>query len=76
MWWKNYFPTFSKKLKLCLWINGETFCSLFLLHSTLRAIEIYRNKATYHLVLPHIKLFKKAKRGLELVFLPHFLHDF
>ena len=29
-----------------------------------------------HLLLPHIKLFKKTKRGLELVSLPHFPHDF
>ena len=25
---------------------------------------------------PHIKHFQKIKRGLELVFLPHFLHNF
>ena len=25
---------------------------------------------------PNIKLFKKLKSGLELVFLPHFLHNF
>ena len=29
-----------------------------------------------HLLLPHIKQFKKIKRGLELVSLPHFLHNF
>ena len=28
------------------------------------------------MLLPHIKLFFKIKRGLELVFLPHFLYNF
>ena len=27
------------------------------------------------MLLPHVKLFKKTKRGRELVSLPHFLHD-
>ena len=39
----------------------------------------YRNilkLAADHLLLPHVKLFKKTKRGLELVSLSHFLHDF
>ena len=30
---------------------------------------------SFHLVLLHIKLFLKISRGLELVFLPHFLHN-
>ena len=29
-----------------------------------------------HLLLPHVKLFEKTKRDLELVSLPHFLNDF
>ena len=39
----------------------------------------YRNilkLAADHLLLPHVKLFKKTKRGLELVSLSHFLHNF
>ena len=35
-------------------------------------VEVYRN----HLPLPHIKLYQKAKRGLKLVSVPHFLQDF
>ena len=38
-------------------------------------IEIHWNYAADHLLSPHIKLFKKI-RGLELVTLPHFLHNF
>ena len=29
-----------------------------------------------HLFLPHVKVFKTTKEGLELVFWPHFLYDF
>ena len=57
---------FSKKSKMIY--------SLFLLYAKLRAIEIYRNKAADHLLLPQITFFKKTKRGLGLVSLPHFLH--
>ena len=42
----------------------------------LRAIEIHWNSAAEHLLLPHIKLFWKTKRGLELDFLIPFLHGF
>ena len=28
------------------------------------------------MILPYTKLFYKRKRGLKLIFLPHFLHDF
>ena len=42
--------------------------------------EIYQNilKLRYWplIVLPYIKLFQKTKIGVELVCLPHFLHDF
>ena len=30
----------------------------------------------WHLLLPYIKLFQKTRRGLELVSLPHYQHDF
>ena len=48
---------------------------MFLLYGKLRAIAIYRNYIADHLLSPHIKLLKK-KRGLELVFRPHFPHNF
>ena len=48
--------------------------SLLLLCSQLRTIEIYRNSATDHLLLPHIKQFSITKRGLELVSLSRFLY--
>ena len=60
-------------------ISGSIFYSftyLFLLFAKLRTIQIDWNQAADHLHLLQIKLFKKAKRGLELVSLPHFLHDF
>ena len=41
--------------------------------------EGYRNilkLSSRHLSLPHIKLFQKTKKDLELVSLPHFLHKF
>ena len=50
--------------------------SLCILYAKLRAIEIYLNYPADHLLLLLIKLFKKTKRVLELVSLPHFVHDF
>ena len=56
---------FSEKSKFGISLDQyfKVLYSLFLLHAD-------------HLPLPKIKLFKKTKRGLELVFLPYFLHDF
>ena len=49
---------------------------MFLLYGKLRAVEIYRKQAADHLLSPHFKLSKKIKRVVELVSLPHFLHNF
>ena len=54
----------------------KVFCSLFMLYPKLKAMEIYWNYAADQLLLPQIKFFKNTKRGLGLVFLPHFLDDF
>ena len=59
---------------MCVDQWSKVLCSLLLLHSQLRTIEIYRNSATDHLLLPHIKQFSITKRGLELVSLSRFLH--
>ena len=48
----------------------------FLLYCKLRTIETYWNYAADHLLLLHIRLFSKTKSSLELVSLPHFVHDF
>ena len=67
---------FSKKSKLSVYQQSKILHSLFLLHAKSRAIERYWNQAAYHLLLPHIKLFQKTRRGLELVSLSHFMLDF
>ena len=69
---------FSEKLKLNLSLDKQSkvLYSLFLLYGKFRAFKIYCNSAADHLLSPYIKLFEKIKRGLELVFLPHFLHNF
>ena len=69
---------FPKKSKLSISLDQlcKVLNSLFLLYGNLWTIEIYWNEAADHLFLPHIKLFKKIKGGLELVFVPHFLYDF
>ena len=65
------------KLSLSLGQNYKVLYILFLLFCKLRNIKIDWNKAADHLHLPQINIFlKKTKRGLELVSLPHFLHDF
>ena len=70
--------SFSEKLKLSISLDqwSKVLYSLVLLYGKLRAIEIYRNWVADHLLSSHIKLFQKIKRGLELVSLPHFLHNF
>ena len=49
---------------------------MFLSYGKLKAIKIYWNQAADQLLSPHIKLFKKMQRGLALVSLPHFPHNF
>ena len=49
---------------------------MFLLYDKLTAIEIYWNLTAGHLLSPHVKLFLKIERGLELVSWHHFLHNF
>ena len=41
-----------------------------------RTTKIYWSQFVVHLLLLHIKLSKKVKRGLQLVPLPNFLHNF
>ena len=60
-----------------LWINSLRFYEIsFYCMLNFRAIEMKWDQAAHQLLSPYIKLFKKIKRGLELVSLPHFLHDF
>ena len=69
---------FSKKSKLSISLDqySEVLFIFFLLFGKLRTSESDWNYAADHLLLPHIKLFQKAKKGLDLVFFPRFLHDF
>ena len=70
---------FSKKSILSIFLDqySKSLYFLFLLFAKLKTIESDWNKTANPLLLPHIKLKKKKKnRGLELVSLPHFLHDF
>ena len=71
---------FSEKLKLSISLDQESkvLCSLLLLYVKLTAIGILLklSVAADHLLSPHIKLYQKIKRGLELVSLPHFPHNF
>ena len=65
---------FSEKLKLSISSTQwpKVLYCLFLLHLKWRAIEIYWDEAADL----HIRLFKKIKRDLELISLPHFLPNF
>ena len=49
----------SKKSKLSISLDQQckVLNSLFLLYTNLRAIQVQRNQAKNHLLLPHIKLF-------------------
>ena len=56
---------FSKKLKLSTSLNqkSKVLYILFLRYAKLRTIKIYWNQIADHLLLPHMKLFKKQKRS-------------
>ena len=60
---------YSKKLKLSISLDQSPkfLYKLVLLFAKLRAIKIYWNWTADLLLLPHIKIFWKIKRGLELV---------
>ena len=68
---------FSEKLKLSISLTrwSKILYSLVLLYAKLRAIEIYWKWSEDHLLFPRYAS-SKNNRGLELVFLPHFLHNF
>ena len=70
--------TFPGKLKFSVYLDqySKVLYSLFSLYATLRAVETCWNYAEDHFLLPHVKPFFKIKRGLRLVSLPHFLHNF
>ena len=63
------FPeSFLKKSKLSISLDQQSkvLYSLFLLYARLRTIKIYWNWATYHLLLPYMKLFFQSKSGTSL----------
>ena len=55
-----------------LWIDSQKFHQVSFYRSLLKYIKTKMLTIYFYL----IKLFKKTKRGLELICLPHFLHDF
>ena len=69
---------FSEKLKLTISLDQwpNVLYSFFLLYGKLSIIKICWNQAADHSLSPHIKLFEKTRRGLKLVSLTHFLHNF
>ena len=75
--WKRSPRRFSKKKKIKIEHISVKFYSFFLLHVQ---VEGYRNilqlRCRPLALIPFLNVFKKTKRALELVSLPHFLHDF
>ena len=60
-----------------LWIsNLKSYIAFFILCEVEAYRYILKLSCEDHLLLPHIKHFEERKRGLELVSLSHFLHDF
>ena len=59
---------FSKKSKLSISLDQQSkvLYGLFLLYARLRTIKIYWNWATYHLLLPYMKLFFQSESGTSL----------
>ena len=69
---------FSQKSKLSISLDqySKLSCSLFYCMPNWGLSKYIETKLQTTCFLPNIRLFKKAKRGLELVFLPHSLHSF
>ena len=69
---------FSENLKLSISLDqsSKVLYSFLLLYGKLKAIKTYQNQVVYQLLSPHIKLFQNIKRGLALVSLPYFRHNF
>ena len=70
---------FSTKSTLSISLDqwSKVLCSSFLLHAKLRAIEILLKLSCRPFAFNSCRVFfKKAKRHLEVVSLPHFMHDF
>ena len=60
-----------------LWINSLKFYAVSFYHMTSwELLKYIETKLRTTLLLLHKKLFYETKRGVELVSLPHFLHDF
>ena len=59
---------FSKKSKLSISLDQQSkvLYGLFLLYARLRTIKIYWTWATYHLLLPYMKLFFQSESGTSL----------
>ena len=77
-------PFLENQIWAYLWINSlkfyivcfscrEIFILLAFILCQVRALKICWNFAADHLLLPHIKLLWKARRGLELISIPHLL---
>ena len=73
----SFRPFFSKKTWEYLWINSLKFhTACFHCMSRSWTNKTYWNWGGNHWLLLYIKLFYKTEKGLQLVYLPHFLHDF
>ena len=66
-------PFWKNQNRAYLWINRIKLCTICFYLCPI--YQIYWNCADHWLLL-HIKLFQKTRWSLELVSLPHFLHDF
>ena len=70
---------FSEKIELTISLDqwSKVLYNLFLLHGKIKGYQNILKQSSWPLALsPHIKLFEKIKRGLELVSLLHFPHNF
>ena len=75
---ETIFRPSSKRSKLSISLDQQSkvLYSLFLLHYQLEGCRNILKLRWRQLAFIYIKRFENAKRGLELVPLPHFLHDY
>ena len=59
-----------------LWISSLESYTVFIVCSSGGLPKYIKNLSSDHMLLTYIKVFKETKRGMDLVFPHHFLHDF
>ena len=78
MWWRNYSQNLFQKIKIEHFSRSmvQSFIQLLFIPCQVESYLKVLKLNCWQLALTSYNAFLKKQRGLELVSLPHFLHDF